>query len=464
MQKTRERGLHGLTESTAQNRQQKGHLSVGSLVLVGVGGIIGAGFFLGCGLPISLAGPAVLLSFVLAAFITAVVTGSITSIAVNHPIRGSFQVYASMYIGPFAGFMQGWTFYLTGILTIASESVAMAIFTRMWLPNIPVALLAGVFSAVVIIINAFGARNFERVEAWMSVVKIAALVGFICIMAAALFGLFAHHGTIGAAAAGAAGGWIPHGFKGIAQSMLIVLFAYAGIGVFAAAAPDVRHPRDIDKAALWTLLILTVLYILSIGLLLWAVPWHTFGTSASPFVVGLQKIGLGWIPMILNGVILIAAFSVMAGSLYAADEILLSLAASKDAPKIILYKTKRGIAVGALVTSTIAIALVLFLSQMLPANVYNFLISASSDFTLFNWFILMWAFLRWAKTTKEDDAFTSVLAFGHPYTTWVVIILIIALAGYSLTQSDQRIGFFAALGVGILVALCYLFVRRSQRA
>lgn len=438
------------------------------LIFVGVGGIIGGGFFLGCGLPIRMAGPAVLLAFVIGGLITAQVIGALTSIAVNHPVKGSFAAYANTYLGHFAGFLQGWTYYLTGILTIASEAVAMGIFTQLWLP-VPVWLSATIYSVLIVLLNAFGLKNFTRVESVMSAVKIAALVGFIiyAVILALSFWFGTNPGGLTGfsqvTSATAGHGFMPTGFRGLAQSMLIVIFAYAGIGVFATAAAEIKNPAKIDSAALWTVVILSVLYIGSIALLLCLIPWNQVNTSTSPFVSALDKAGIRWFGAIFNGVILVAAFSVMAGALYSANQVLYSLGTNREAPRFVTKVSRRGTELGAFCVTVGCIAITLTVSLLLPANVYNFLVSASSFFTFFNWFVILWTFLMWRKHTHEDDKFTSRLAFGQPASTVITMVVLLVLAGYALFQPDQRLGFYASLAIGLVVSLCYYcFIGRKN--
>lgn len=449
--------------SGEQGGRKTSGLSTRGLVLVGVGGIIGAGFFLGAGEPIRTAGPAVLIAFLFGALITAQVTGALTSIAVVHPVRGSYQVFPQMYIGRFAGYLQGWTYYLTSVLTISSEAVAMAVFTKVWFPHLPTLLTAGVYSAVIILINAFGVKGFERIESLMSVLKIGALIGFVVYGAILILTALGHgpSGTHSMGVASAHGhGFFPTGFSGVLQSMLLVIFSYAGIGVFASAAPDLKDTKEIDSAAIWTIVLLTVLYLASISVVLWLVPWYSVSTSASPFVVAIASSGAKIFAMIINGVILVAAFSVMAGSLYSANQVLTSLGQGGDAPKFVSRLSRRGTPWMALVASTIGIAAALVLSTVLSANVYNFLISASSFFTFLNWFLILWTFLSWRKRTGENRTFTSKLAFGQPVSTVVTMILLVGLAAYALLQRDQRYGFYSALALWAVLCVVYWFRRR----
>ncbi|GMA58249.1 hypothetical protein GCM10025858_27520 [Alicyclobacillus sacchari] len=214
----------------------KHSMSLFELILVGVGGIIGAGYFLGSGQPIRMAGPAVLLAFAIGGAITAQTIGALNTLAVDHPSPGAFKTYADAYLGKFTGYMQGWTYYITSILTIASEAVASAVFARLWLPSVPVWMLAAAFALIVLAINAFGVQNFGLVESVMSVVKIAALVGFIITIAIVIFA--AHPATLGRTSASSSLTLFPTGISGLAQSMLIVIFC------FAASASSVRQPSN----------------------------------------------------------------------------------------------------------------------------------------------------------------------------------------------------------------------------
>lgn len=437
-------------------------LGVGGLLLIGIGGIIGAGFFLGCGVPIQSAGPAVLISFVLGGLITAQVTGAVTSIAAKHPVEGSFKVYADRYIGPFAGYMQGWVYYITGVLTIASEAVAMGVFTKVWFPALPLWISSLSYSGIIVLINVFGVRSFNRVESLMTVVKIAALVGFVVFAIVTLLG----GGQTPVAAPQAvsnsyAGALAPHGLSGVLQSMLVVIFAYAGIGVFATAATKVQSGRTIERGATLTVILLSGLYIVAIGLLLWIQPWQSISTDTSPFVLAITQHGPHWLAELFNAAILIASFSVMAGSVYSSAQILSSLGAAREAPRFVAHVSSRGVSYGALLVTAAGIALSIGAAYILPANVYNFLISASSFMTFFYWALMLWTFLRWRQTEEGRQTASSALAFAAPYGSWVTLALIAVLTVYALFDSDQRIAFYAFAALVLLLSLSYLLIRNK---
>lgn len=444
-------------------------LGLKELILIGVGGIIGAGFFLGSGLPIQTAGPAVLVSFVIGGLLTAQVTGALTTLAIKHPVKGSFKVFADMYLGKFAGYMQGWVYYIASVLTIASEAVAMGVFTRVWLPTVPLWLPTFTYSMIILAINAFGVKSFGEIESLMSLVKIAALIGFI--LFAVLLALsgwshpptaaWTHHPAV--SASGYFSGFFPHGFIGVLQAMLVVVFAYAGIGVFATAAAEVHCPRTIQQGSLWTIVLLSLLYLMSIAALLWIQPWYTVSTQVSPFVLALQHHGWPLLAQGFNAVVLIASFSVMAGSVFSANQILVNLAQTGEAPRRVARVSGRGVSYGALTFTGAGIGAVVIASYLLPGHIYNLLISASGFLNFFYWFGILWTFLRWRKTQEGQHTKESVLAFASPYGGSTAMGVLIALTAYALTQPQQRIAFYGFVVMILGVGGSYRLVQRKRR-
>lgn len=439
-------------------------MSLTELIFIGVGGIIGAGFFLGSGLPILQAGPSVLISFVIGGLITAQVVGALNSVALDHPVEGAFVTYAKMYLGSYLGFMQGWTYYVTSILTISSEAVASAIFVRVWMPSWPLWLLAAIFAFLVLLINAFGVKDFGVVESFMSVVKIAAILGFIVFVGVMFFGMHAATvGQVGVTHPHHGHAFFAHGFRGVIQSMLVVIFTFGGIGVFSTAAMQLKHPRQVDTGGIATVSILTVLYVLSVGGLLLVLPWYAMSTNISPFVLALKHLQLNGLADVLNAVILVAAFSVMAGAIFSANQILVSLGHRHEAPKFVARTAKkRPVQYGALGCTALGIGLFIALSSILPSNVYTFLVSASSFFTFFNWFIMLATFISWRRRNHEKRV--SKLAFGRTGGSFITMAVLVVLTVYALFNAQQRFGFYACLAIFALVTLGYVWMRHKGKS
>ena len=227
--------------------------------------------------------------------------------------------------------------------------------------------------------------------------------------------------------------------SGVLQSMLVVVFAYAGIGVFATAAPQVRDPRVIDRGALWTIVLLAALYIAAIGLLLLVEPWQTVSTRISPFVLTMERAGGSLWAGVFNAAILVASFSVMAGSVFSANRILHSMGMDREAPRFVARLSKSGVPLGALACTAGGISLAIGAAYVLPSVIYNLLISASSFMTFFYWLLMLWTFLSWRRTEEGRESRKSILAFGQPYSSVASMLLIVLLSGYALLQRDQRL-------------------------
>lgn len=439
-------------------------LSAKNLLWIGLGGIIGSSFFLASGLPISYAGPGVIFSYLLGGLITIQIAGALTSLSVNHPVSGSFKVYAEEILGSYMGFYVGWTFWIAAVLSIGAETIAMAIFSKLWFPNIPVWLLSITYSVIVIAINAFGLKNFGKIETIMSFIKTAALVVFILIGIAAILGIFNTNSSVGLTTLLGHGGLFPNGLGGLSQSMLIVIFSYAGIGVVAMASSEVKEPKhDIPKAMIILLIVLIFLYVVSILTVVSLIPWNTISTEKSPFISVLEAINIPFAASIMNAVVLVASFSVMTGSYFSAIMMLVSLGNSHEAPAFVKKQGKNGVFYGSLIVTAIGLIAINIASYILPEKIYDYLISASAYFSFFSLGTILICFLKWRKTVANKKVYKSPLAFGAPWSTIITLVIIFILFVFSLSIINQRMGFYFALGISVIVSVAYFIVNRKLK-
>ena len=443
-------------------QEEENKLSSNNLLWIGLGGIIGSSFFLASGLPISYAGPGVIFSYLLGGLLTVQIAGSLTSLSVNHPVSGSFKVYAEKILGSFMGFYVGWTFWIAAVLSIGAETIAMAIFSKLWFPNIPVWLLSITYSIIVIVINAFGLKNFGKIETVMSFIKSTALVIFIIIGMAAIFGILNTNNPVGVTTLLGSGGLFPKGLRGLLQSMLIVIFSYAGIGVVAMASFEVKNPRhDIPKAMLRLLIVLIFLYVVSILTVVCLIPWNTISTEKSPFISVLESINIPFAASIMNAVVLVASFSVMTGSYFSAIIMLVSLGNSHEAPAFVKKQGKNGVFYGSLIVTAVGLIAINIASYILPEKIYDYLISASAYFSFFSLGTILICFLLWRKTVANQEVYKSPLAFGAPWSTIITLVIIFILFIFSLSIIDQRMGFYFALGISAIICIAYFFINRK---
>lgn len=259
-------------------------LNVFQITMVGIGGIIGAGFFLASGITIRAAGPAVILNYILGALIMYQVFSALVEMLVANPVSGSFQVYADTALGSYGGFLIGWMYWISGVIVMSSEVTASAVFTSYWFPGIPLWIFIAIYSAVIFIINYSGVKDFTMVEAWFSSIKVIALIAFIMI-ALWILKAYGQRPGIGAENYTVHGGFMPHGVKGLIDALLLSVISFGDAIVTALTAAKAQKPsRDIPRAIRNIVTALTILYIGSILLLLAIVPWQQVSSSSSPFV------------------------------------------------------------------------------------------------------------------------------------------------------------------------------------
>lgn len=430
----------------------KKKLNTVSLIGVGIGGIIGAGYFLGTGLAVRQAGPAVSLAFFFGGLIMIQVLGGINSIHVNRLEEGSFRTYVEEFLGPFFGFLLGWIIFVSSILTIGAEAVAMGTFVKYWLPNVSLPLMATLFTITIIMLNAVGVGTFGWLESGMAIVKTLIVIVFI------LSGVWLiwHNGVlVHPAPLSDLHTFFPKGIYGFLQAMLIAAFCFSGVSVVAMASTDAENPRQVIPFATAVATIsIVLLYVASMLVLVTVVPWSLVDINKSPYVQAFDTLGLKLAATALNFIILIAAFSVMAATYYATIQILRSLAETKKAPAAFARTSKKGLFQNAWLAVGAASMGVVGVSFVLPHQLFRYLVSATSYFTLLTWVLILITYLLWLKGRKTTETYTSPLIMGRA-GAYLTIAAIWGLGVISLKSTDFRMGFYTALLITALISLAY---------
>lgn len=295
------------------------------MTMIAVGGVIGAGFFLGVGGAIQKAGPAVLIAYLAGGILAFLVLMLLVEMAIGRPVAGSFQQYATEAYGPRAGFATGWTYWLAFLIGPASETIAAGTFLHVWFPSIPIWVFALVVAALMTVVNLIGVAFFGEVEFWLALIKVVALVVFIVWGAAAVTGI---QPSTPASVSNMVndGGFAPAGIAGILGAMLIVMFSYGGTEAIGTAAEESEHPeRDLPKVLRSSIFRILILYVLSVGVLVMVMPWSTAGLSSSPFVDAVRTLGGPVAANIMNFVVLTAALSCIDSGIYATSRMLFSM-------------------------------------------------------------------------------------------------------------------------------------------
>jgi len=434
-------------------------LSVWQLTMLALGTVVGGSFFLGSSVAIRAAGPSVLLSYVIGGILVYFILSALSEMTVANPVAGSFRTYTEQAFGRGAGFTVGWVYWTGLVLAMSSEATAVSILLRGWFPGLPLALAGSLIIVGVTLLNLLGAEKLGKLESGLAAFKLLAIVAFVIIAVGLIVG-------IGTGIRGAAGlsivrgqSFLPGGVSGIAGSMLMVMFTYAGFEVLGLAASETANPAvTIPKAIRYTILLLIGLYLTAMTSLFLLLPPSQVSEQISPFVSALSLYGLGWTGTVMNIVLVSAILSTMLASVFGLGRMLRSLAEEGHTPAWMRDRTDipyRGILIsgGAMLAG-------LGLGMLLPQGVYLFLVSSGGFSLLFAYVIILASHYRLRK--RHGASFTTGHGLrGYPYTSWIAIGSLIAIIASMPLIPGQGGGL--AAGVMFVVLFTGLYAAGSLR-
>jgi L-asparagine transporter-like permease len=459
----------GFDEIIERERGLRRNLSAPRMTMIAIGGAIGTGLFLGSGFAIHLAGPAVLLSYVIGALIALLLVGCLAEMTVAHPTSGSFGAYAEYYIGPAAGFLVRYAYWTGNVLAVGTEVTAIALYMHFWFPASPGWVWIAGFSCVLILVNARSVNVFGAVEYWFSAIKVSAIVIFIALASYILWRAPAALGGAGVPVPGlgnytAHGGFFPKGLWGPWQAVIVAIFSYLSIEMIAVAAGEAAQPETaVARAFRSTVLRLILFYLLTLSLVLAIVPWTTAGVDESPFVKVMRALKVPLAAGIFNLVILVAALSAMNSQLYVTTRMMFSLARGGYAPRRFGALNQRGVPVWALLLSSAGVALAAVLSVGAPKSAFIIMVSLSSFGSMFAWMMIFITHYRFRHVREREEA--PPLHFrmrGFPVTTLLGATLMAAVL--LTTAFTDGFGLTLAFGLPFLAILGAIYWLRYRRA
>ncbi|URM31494.1 amino acid permease [Cytobacillus firmus] len=442
----------------------KRDLKTNQLTMIAMGCAIGTGLFLGSGLAISTAGPSVLLSYAIGAFIVLLLMGCLAEMSVAHPTSGSFGTIAEKYISPMAGFLVRYSYWIGNVLAVGVEVSAIAVYMKYWFPQVPGMVWILLFAAILIYVNATSVNTFATFEYWFSMIKISAIVGFVLLGSYILFGTSSEP-DIGAGNLVDSGGFMPFGLWGMWVAIFISLFSFLGTEMIAVTAGEANDPDvAVPKALKATVFRLSTFYMLTIGIMLMLVPWKSAGVEESPFVKVMEILQIPGASGIMNFVILTAALSAMNSQLYASTRMMYSLSRGKFAPAFLAKVNRKGVPVSALAISTLGIFIAAGVNALLPGSSYAFMMGISMFGAIFTWLMIFISHLffrrKWEKTGGRK---LPVRMLGYPFLPIVGAVLLLSLM-ISTWFTDFRIMLQFGVPWLIFLSLAYWFMKKRDGA
>ena len=377
-------------------------LTKAQVVMIGLGGAIGTGLFMGSGIAIGYAGPAVLLSYAIAGFAALVMVFSLSEMAVVHPAAGSFGVYAETYLNPWAGFIVRYSYWMCQVVAIGGEAVAAGVYMTFWFPNVPVWMWSVGFAFMLLYLNARSVGNFGTIEYWFAMIKVSAIVLFVILGVVNIFGLGVPASGLNNLT-GLPGGFMPHGFGGVWMAVIMGVFSFNGIEVIAVTSGEVKEPEKAIPAALKTMILrLFLFYVLALAIVVTIVPWTETGAKVveqSPFVRVFAQVGIPYAAGIMNFVVLTAALSSMNTNVYLCSRMLFSLSRGGYAPGFLGKLGRTQTPLGAIITSGVCILLAAAVSKLTPLA-YNYLFGIALFGAMIVWILILLSHLSFRRRNK----------------------------------------------------------------
>ncbi|MHA6260616.1 amino acid permease [Sporosarcina sp. CAU 1771] len=432
---------------------EKANLTWWQLSLIGIGSMIGTGFFLASSIAIQMTGPSVILAFIMAGSATYIVFEALAKMSVKDPQKGSFRTYAKKTYGRWAGFSSGWVYWSSGMLIIGSQLTAISLLSRFWFPTVKLWIFTSIYAVCGLIVLFIGAKAFGKLESVFAVMKIAGIFMFIVIAVLALIGVL--DGNLKEGIPQSVGEFFPKGIIGFWSALTFAFYAYGGIELMGVMAIHLKNKDDAPKSGKVLLGLLGIVYVSALSLALLLLPYDKFRENKSPFVEALLGVShIEFFPHVFTAVIIIAGFSAMSASLFAVTTILQTLSEDGDAPKIFSKQTKMKLEMPLPAVSLTSIGLVLSIvtSLVLPDKVFEYITTAAALMLLYNWLLILVMYHKLIEPTRIDKV-----------KRMIGIILVALSVSGTLFHQTSRPGFLISLGFLTVIGMIVLSLRNKWK-
>ncbi|MGS2586208.1 amino acid permease [Streptomyces hebeiensis] len=436
------------------------------LTMLGLGGVIGAGLFVGSGAGIALAGPGIVVSYLIAGVIAMCVMRMLGEMSAAMPASGSFSVHAERALGRWAGFSVGWLYWFLLVVVLAVEATGAAQIANGWVPAVPQWAWVLGFMVLFTGSNLAAVRNFGEFEFWFAALKVFAIVAFLALGLLAIFGVLPDTEPVGLANLTDHGGFLPGGWQGVVSGVLAVVFAFGGLEVVTIAAAESDDPvRSVARAVRSSVLRILFFYVGSMLVIVTALPWTAQKAGLSPYVTVLDRIGVPSAGQIMNIVVFVALLSALNANLYGSSRMIFSLAERGEAPAFLLKVSGSGVPRQAVLASVAFGFVSVLLNLKWPDSVFLYMLNAVGAVLLFVWALIAVSQLRLRRRIEREAPERLVLRMWlFPGLTWLTLAAMAVVFVLMLTDDTARPQLLWSLGASALVlAVAGLRELRARR-
>ena len=429
-------------------------LTTRQVSMMGLGGAIGAGLFVGSGAAVSIAGPAGLVSYIVAGIMVVLVMLMLAELVAAYPSSGAFSTFAHRALGRTAGSTVGWLYWIQLVVVIAAEATGAGAIVASWTPAVPQWIWVLVFIVVLTVINLLGVANYGRFEYWFAFIKVAAIILFLIVGALAIAGLVPGVEPVGFSNLLGHGGFAPTGFVGIAGALLIVMFAFGGTEVVSIAAAESDDPSGNIKRTMRSVMVrILVFYIGSILVIVTVLPWNDPAVAAGPFSAVLAVLGVPGVDMAMSVIVVIALLSAMNANIYGASRMVFSLAERRMAPRFFRSITQNGVPWAAVTGSVVFSFATVALNWAWPEAVLPALLNVVGSTLLVVWSSIVVSQIVLRRRADRTGRELPMRFPGFPWLSWVTLALLIGVVVLAMFDPAARAQLLATFGLTALLAL-----------
>ncbi|MGE6257070.1 amino acid permease [Heyndrickxia sporothermodurans] len=447
-----------LTEEKSLERGLKNR----HIQLIAIGGAIGTGLFLGAGKSIHLAGPSIMLVYLMIGLFLFFVMRALGELLIYKSSTGSFIDFAEEFIGPWAGFITGWTYWFCWIATGIAEITAVGMYVKYWVPSIPQWIPALICVLILLLINMATVKAFGEIEFWFALIKIIAIIALIVIGFVLVFiGFKSHETTATFTNLWSYGGFFPNGVSGFLLAFQMAVFSFVGIELVGVTAGEAMDPKKTLPKAINSIPVrILIFYIGALFIIMSIYPWSGVDPASSPFVKVFSLIGIPAAAGIINFVVLTSAASSCNSGIFSTSRMLYTLACQGKAPKRLKSLNNRNVPAPALIFSTLVLLVGVLLNYLLPDEVFTLVTSIATICFIWVWGIILVSQLRYRKLKPEDARNNSFKMPFAPYSNWIVLaffVFVIILLGFA---KDTQIALFVTPVWFLILAISYFLMKK----
>lgn len=447
-----------------QQPELKKELKIRHITMISLGGIIGAGLFIGSGTLINSAGPGSIISYGFAGLLVILVMRMLGEMSTANPSSGSFSTYAREAIGPWAGYTIGWLYWFFWVTVIAVEAIAGSTIIQYWFPDLPSWALSLILTFLLTLTNVFSVKSFGEFEYWFSLIKVVSLILFLILGGAIIFGFIPGIESPGTSNLLHRGGFLPNGMSSVFLGVAIVMFSFMGTEIIATAAGESSQPEKAITIATNTVIYrILIFYLGSILVLVTILPWNSSSLMKSPFVSILELVNIPAAAQIMNFIVLTAVLSCLNSGLYSSSRMLYSMAQKGDAPRMFLKINKKGIPFNAIISCTVISYISVIFNYISPDTIFLFLVNASGGVALLVYLVIAFSQLRMRrKYERENPEALKIKMWLFPYLTYTTIILISSIFIAMAFIDSLRTQFFLTSLIAIFVIVSFFVIRNRK--